>query len=232
MSAASAGATHIPVNTVVQQNGSEFTPLAAYWDTRPRYAQDFMWSVNEPEHVSLAMTSIHTPPVPAPPQAEVFNPVAQSTIRSHPHLFQITTPVNVDVFCALLREHPNQPLVSSVQDGLVHGFWPWASMVDSGRPDIVDNLKREIKDPTHLAFILQQRDEELVLCRFSPAFSSLLPGMMCVLLWVIPKPHSDKLRLIVDHSAGEYLPNSYIPTHEGRFHLDTLHQLGSALIRI
>jgi len=131
----------------------------------------------------------------------------------------------------MLQKHPNKPLVASVLRGLREGFWPWANTVESDRPPIVDNSEREIKNPTHRVFVEDQRDEELTLNRFSPAFDFLQPGMTCVPLWVVPKPHSDKLRLIVDHSAGPHSPNSHIPPHEGRVHLDTLHQLGSALIQ-
>jgi hypothetical protein len=48
----------------------------------------------------------------------------------------------------------------------------------------------------------------------------------------VPKPHSDKLRLVVDHSAGDFSPNSFIPPDEASVHLDTLHILGKALIRV
>ncbi|KAF8800941.1 hypothetical protein BYT27DRAFT_7116292, partial [Phlegmacium glaucopus] len=56
--------------------------------------------------------------------------------------------------------------------------------------------------------------------------------MTTIPLWVVPKPHSDKFRLVVDHSAGEYSPNSYISPADASIHLDTLHVLGNALIRV
>jgi hypothetical protein len=40
--------------------------------------------------------------------------------------------------------------------------------------------------------------------------SDLLPGMYSTPIHVVPKPHSTKLRLIVDHSAGSYSLNSMI----------------------
>ena len=70
------------------------------------------------------------------------------------------------------------------------------------------------------------------LLHFSPPFNILLPGMMTVPLWVVPKPHSDKLRLVVDHSAGDYSPNSFISPDDGSVHLDTLHVLGKALLNV
>ena len=56
--------------------------------------------------------------------------------------------------------------------------------------------------------------------------------MTTIPLWVVPKPHSDKLRLVVDHSAGDYSPNSYIPPEEASVYLDTLHILGKALLDV
>jgi hypothetical protein len=46
---------------------------------------------------------------------------------------------------------------------------------------------------------------------------------------VVPKPHSDKLRLINDHSAGAYSCNSMIPKHEGTVKCDGMQSLGKAL---
>jgi hypothetical protein len=192
--------------------------------------RDLMWEEDEPERPSTAHTSLSLFPVPSPPEAEVSNPLAQSTIQSYSHLFRIVTPIKIDALAALLHSHPNQPFVMSVLRGLREGFWPWASTVDSGRPSVVDNSPREVKDSAHLSFMREQRDEEIHLGRFSEAFDALLPGMTSVPLWVVPKPHSDNLRLVVDQSAGPFSPNSYIPRDKGCVHLDTLHQLGTALL--
>ena len=208
------------------------SPLSSYWAARPRYARDFIWEEREPQRLTTADMSERLPPVPSPPRGEIENPTALATLRANPNLFRVVTPINVTRFRTYLQAHPNQPLVSSVLRGLQEGFWPWANTVDSDRPLIVDNSKREVKNKEHQAFIRQQRDEEIELGRFSSAFDTLQPGMTCVPLWVIPKQHSEKLRLIVDHSAGEHAPNSYIPQHEGHVHLDTLHQLGSALLAV
>jgi hypothetical protein len=191
-----------------------------------------MWEQDEPERISTAVASVFAPPVPVPPSAEHENQTAQETLRAFPHLFGITTPIQVNRFENLLTSHPNQPFVVSVVRSLREGFWPWASTVDSGRPEIVDNSKRTVTDKAHLAFMREQRDLEITLGRFSPSFATLQPGMTCVPLWVVPKRDSDNLRLIVDHSAGNYSPNSYIPGSEGCVHLDNLHQLGTALIKV
>jgi hypothetical protein len=100
-------------------------------------------------------------------------------------------------------------------------------------PEIVDNASRQrLIRSDHLQFVLEQRDEEVVLRRFSDPFTPLLPGMTTVLLWVVPKPHSDKLHLVVDQSAGDFSPNSLIPPEDARVHLDTLLVLGKALIHV
>jgi hypothetical protein len=49
-----------------------------------------------------------------------------------------------------------------------------------------------------------QRDEEIKLECFSRMFSTLSPGMTTIPVWVVPKPHADKLCLVVDNSAGDY----------------------------
>lgn len=54
--------------------------------------------------------------------------------------------------------------------------------------------------------------------------------MTTIPLWVVPKPHSDKLWLVVEHSAGDYSPNSFILAEDAHV-LDMLHELGTALLR-
>jgi hypothetical protein len=58
--------------------------------------------------------------------------------------------------------------------------------------------------------MLSQRKKEIEAGRFSEPFDSLLPGMNVVPVHVVPKPPDDKLRLVVDHSAGPYSINSLI----------------------
>ncbi|PBK94094.1 DNA/RNA polymerase [Armillaria gallica] len=163
--------------------------------------------------------------MPQPPHNELNNHVALDTIKSHLTLFHIITPINITCFRELLDSHPNQELVSSVCVGLEAGFWPWADTNNPGYPTTNDNSFRPLRDHSHVDFIRSQRDTEIDLGRFSHSFGSdLLPGMHSF------KPHSTKLRLIVNHSAGDFSPNSMIPKHEGHAHLDTLKHLGRALI--
>lgn len=98
---------------------------------------------------------------------------------------------------------------------------------------MVDNASlQKVVNPDHFGFMKEQRDEEIRLGQFSVAFQELSPGMTTIPLWVVPKPHSDKLRLVVDHSVGDFSPNSYISPDDASVHLDTLHVLGKALIMV
>ena len=81
------------------QEGSELSPTTAEW--------------SEQAH-----------PLPHPPLFKVFNPVMAKTIADHPDLFQVNTPINVDVFKRFLEHHPNPSFVQSVCARLREGFWP------------------------------------------------------------------------------------------------------------
>lgn len=201
------------------------------WVRRPRYARALMWdSVESPtEKMILADTSLFMPPLPRPPANEVLNDVALSTIRNNPHLFNITTPINVDHFQSLLASHPNQPFVQSVCTGFRQGFWPRAIIDNPDIPLILDR-SRKLHDPQHLAFAREQRDKEIAERRFSPTFPRLLPGMQCVPVVVVPKPHSSKFRLAVDHSAEPFSLNSFIDRRDVRVKMDDLHDLGAILL--
>jgi hypothetical protein len=203
------------------------------WECRPRFVREYVWADYETQDLTTALTSETAPPLPEPPENELSSTEKWEVIRARPHLFRITTPIHVDRFYELLSTHPNRPPVESMNKGLRVGFWPWAITLGSDAPSIVDNAQlQKVKDPTHLRFMNEQRDEEIRLGRFSCAFNVLSPGMTTIPLWVVPKPHSDKLRLVVDHSAGDYSPNSYIPPEEASVHLDTLHVLGKALLDV
>ena len=72
----------------------------------------------------------------------------------------------------------------------------------------------------------------MTLRHFSEAFMPLLPGMTTVPLWVIPKPHLDKLQMVIDQSAGEHSPNSYISPDNACIHLDMLHILCTTGLKV
>ncbi len=77
-------------------------------------------------------------------------------------------------------------------------------------------------------FLRSQRDTEISLGQYSPAFgSSLLPGMVSQPVFTVPKKGSMKLCLVNDHSAGLKSLNSLIPTEGGFVILDNLSDLGA-----
>ena len=218
---------------VIPQAKGRHSHPSLRWERRPRFVREYVWTNNEKQGVSTALFSETAPPLPRPPENELSSLEKWETICTHSHLFRITTPIRADRLRNLLSKHPNRLLVESVDQGLKHGFWPWAVTKNSTAPSIIDNARlQKIRDLAYLCFINEQRDEEINLGRFSCSFSALLPGMTSIPLWVVPKPHSDKLRLVVDHSAGDYAPNSFIPPEEASVHLDTLHVLGNALLGV
>jgi hypothetical protein len=214
------------------QAKNERSYLSMRWERRPRFVREYVWSDDESHSTTTALITEMLPPVPGPPLNELRNARKLAVIRDQPHLFRITTPIHINRFHELLATHPNRPLVESVCEGLRIGFWPWAVTDNSNAPPIVDNARlQRVRNPEHLRFMEEQRDEEIKLGRFSVAFDTLLEEMTTIPLWVVPKPHSDKLRLVVDHSAGDFAPNSFISPDDASVHLDTLHALGEALIR-
>ena len=56
--------------------------------------------------------------------------------------------------------------------------------------------------------------------------------MTTIPLWVVPKPHLDKLQMVVDQSAGEFFHNSYILPDDAWVHLDTFHVLCAMLLKV
>ena len=152
-------------------------------------------------------------------------------LSTYPHLFAVVTPILVDHLEALLSEHPNQPFTQSVFHGLCDGFWAWAVTNGINHPITIDNSVRPLPDPMHITFVCKQRDMEIALDCFSRTFGPpLLPHMTTILLGIVLKPHSDKLWLVIDHSTGDFLPNSYITRAHVCIPLDNLHDLGERLI--
>jgi hypothetical protein len=175
---------------------------------RPRFARDFVWGNVEDDISPAAKYSLTAEPLPRPPESELQNLVANESVLAHPELFKITCNININKFNELLQDHPNQAFVQSVIIGLTEGFWPWAEQQD-GYPTTNCEPQRPPKDERVRDFLLEQREKEIRAERFSEPFTELLPGMNVVPVHTIPKP-GDKLRLIVDHSAGSYSINSMI----------------------
>ncbi|VDC07992.1 unnamed protein product [Peniophora sp. CBMAI 1063] len=191
----------------------------------PRLNRGFLWEEDKSLFSFVTPSASATEmadPVPAPPEAALHDSVAAATLASRPDLFSIVTPVNIIAFEAHLSTHPNRAYVASVVRGLREGFWPYIA-ADLEPPVIRDFPERSLT-PEHLAFAVKQRDVERSLDRFSAPFKELLPGMINVPVHVVPK-QSGKLRLVVDHSAGDDSPNSFIPKHDVHVKLDTVRDL-------
>jgi hypothetical protein len=134
-----------------------------------------------------------------------------STVRDNPHLFRIVTPIKVDAFEHLLSSHPNHPFVDSVCRSLHEGFWSFAHTQKESYPVTWDHSNRPPKTDREAEFLREQRDIEIAAGRYSEGFGpDLLPGMYSTPVHAVPKPRSENLRLVNDHSAGEFSLNSMI----------------------
>ena len=197
----------------------------------PKFRRQFVW---DPESIVRSKTVRWTEtadPLPAPPPQEFQNTEAMATIRDHPELFQVSTPIDVDRFQSLLSSHPNQPFVQSVCRGLREGFWPYADTHYGEWPLTWDNSQRPIRSKEEGDFLRAQVRKEVDVGRYSPPFGTdLLPGMYSMPIHAVPKPRSAKFRLVTDHSAGQYALNRMISRDDiAGVTLDNVHDLGQAL---
>ena len=150
----------------------------------------------------------------------------------NPDLFKIITPIWVDVFEGYLASHPNQEFVKSVCKGLHEGFWPWAVIPSPSYPVTNDESKPAPSDEKKVDFLRAQRDIKVAKGRFSPPFKhNLLPGMFCMPIYAVPKPHLEDLQLVTDQSYGRYSLNSMI-NHDKvtGFPLDNMAHFGRMLM--
>ena len=178
---------------------------------RPRYLRHNVFRDDEMMSRSCAEWTEIAKPLASVPVVEFSNTFACRTIDQHPGLFMVETPINVDEFKSLLNNHPNPLFVQSVIKGLRNGFWPWADTHIGDYPDTWDESIPDPRDQRELDFICSQRDKEIETGRFSAGFGEeLLPGMYSMPIHAVPKPHSTDLRLVTNHSAGNYSLNSMI----------------------
>ncbi|KAI0374164.1 DNA/RNA polymerase [Pilatotrama ljubarskyi] len=184
------------------------TPITA--NKRPRHLRGFLWNPKDAPQSPLAELSESMAPLPRPPPSELENDTAWSTINSNPELFRIVSPVKVDVFERLLANHPNQPLVASVCRGFREGFWPFAAPVNEDFPVTWDESNLPLDEEAASFAQEYARDEEHAGRYSAPFTGALLPGMYSMPVHAVPKPHSDKMRFINNHSAGRFSLNSMI----------------------
>ncbi|KAF8987129.1 hypothetical protein BDZ89DRAFT_886479, partial [Hymenopellis radicata] len=142
-------------------------------------------------------------PLPHPPENE-YKPVSLKTIHDNPHLFHVSTPINIERLASALTIHPNRVFIASVIRSLKIGLWPWADTNPTGDyPETWDNAWANITSAKESEFVAAQCEEEAEKSQHSLAFGpDLLPGMYSTPIIAVPKPHSDDLRLIANQSAG------------------------------
>ena len=198
---------------------------------RPRYLRYNIWDPSSDFSPSTSDWTLTAEPLEGPPRSALEDDVVTKTLNENPHLFKIVTPIHVDVFEAYLSTHPNQPFVKSVCRGLREGFWPWAEVPKPGYPVTLDESKPVPVDEKKAVFLRAQRDIELAKDRFSPPFTHLQPGMYCMPIYAVPKPHSTDLRLVTDQSYGKYSLNSMIQHDKVvGFPLDNMVHFGEMLM--
>ena len=130
----------------------------------------------------------HAIPLPQPPDNKLNNPVTSQTIANHPSIFKIVTPININHFHKLLSNHPNQPFIQSVCEGLQNGFWPWADTMKDSYPDTHDASQPITQNNHEVQFLQDQIHTEISKDHFSSTFGmDLLPGMYCMPIYAVPK---------------------------------------------
>lgn len=184
---------------------------------------------------SLSGTALWTEtaePLPHPPTLEFSNDIALTTIKQNPHLFKVSTPINVDRFENLLTftHHPNLPFVMSICLGLRERFWPWADTHPGLYPTTWEVPTPSLNPEVEHHFIHDQIKKEELVGWYSLTFGwDLLLGMYSMLIHAIPK-EGGKFHLVTNHSAGEYSLNSMIAKEDiARVTLDNVQDLGEAL---
>src|SRR5882724_7552396 len=92
---------------------------------RPHWTRGFIWSHGTPSRTPSTTSTETAPPLASVPTPELNNVAANATIKTHPELFKIVTPINFNKFESLLCQHPNHPLINSVCHLLREGVWPY-----------------------------------------------------------------------------------------------------------
>ena len=202
---------------------------------QPKYLRYNLWGADQCLPITIAEWSKWSEsaiPLPRPPKAELENHEVRKTLASHPHLFAVNTPINIDRFEELLVTHPNRPFVESVLTGLREGFWPWASTQKDGFPPKHHEMPTGRHTDKHLTFFRTQLEHEQGHRRYSQsAGGNLLPGMFCMPIYPVPKPDSEDLRLVNDYSAGPFSLNLMVDHNRVTgYPLDNLHLLGQMLL--
>ncbi len=200
----------------------------------PKYKRGFVFSVADAGKSRATSCTEYELPVLCPPAREFENMEAVKTIEDHPHLFEVVTPIKVNVLEECLESHPNPAFISSVMTALKEGFWPWADTHHATDfPITWDNARMSPRSGMEQQFIAKYRDEEITARRFSEGFGpDLLPEMYSTPVHVVLKPHSEDFRMVSNMSAGLYAPNQMILHSDiAGSCLDGLHTFFSAILQ-
>ena len=167
----------------------------------PRFLRSFHWPVEPPPPVSPLLTSSFiAAPLPRPPLAATRDPLAASSLVDFPHLFPISTPVNVDAFERELQGHPNPTWASSLILGLREGFWPChdGEATEPLRPLTLEDMypSREADLVVQIANAQKQVLEGLI----SPAISFVPDGGIVSPQFIVRR--GDKARVVDDHTVS------------------------------
>jgi hypothetical protein len=142
------------------------------------------------------------------------------TIKDQPDIFKIVTPIDVGRFKKLLITHPNRPFVEYVKVlglGRTHDM-TGILLLSTSHWACHRNQKRQISyvgsEITNI-----RREDSLALSAeiCSVTIQSKLAGLVLnrnarISYSRCAKPHSEKLRMVTNQSAGPYAPNSMAPS--------------------
>ncbi|GAA5913864.1 hypothetical protein JCM5296_006447 [Sporobolomyces johnsonii] len=143
----------------------------------PRLRRALFFPSSSPSSPSVDRTLTNAP-LPPVPLSALRDPVIAGTSAAAPHLFDISTPLKVDVLKRWLAPHPNRDLINSILVGLRQGFWP-------GFEDL----------------IAMQLGKDFEAGFLSEPFDTLLPGMVVSPTFIV-RVKDRKPRAVVDQSAS------------------------------
>ncbi|KAG0148223.1 hypothetical protein CROQUDRAFT_41646 [Cronartium quercuum f. sp. fusiforme G11] len=170
------------------------------------FKRGFEWDWSAPRGYSnTTEASLLAAPLQAPPPI-IEDKAADYALKNYPNLFKIVCPINVDMLEILLEDHPNQPFVISVLDGLCNGFWP---MSNTPPDDGVINKNHTICN-NFPELLRSARDKEVTADRYSTGFQKLAPGMIVSPLLLVEKKGSSKMHVCTDMSHGNPSLNNFI----------------------
>ncbi|KAF9047251.1 hypothetical protein BJ165DRAFT_1344741, partial [Panaeolus papilionaceus] len=172
-------------------------------------------------------------PIPPLPDDMMTDPIITNTLSSHPHLFNIVTPINIDKLAKLTSNHPNLLFQQSIIQMLCEGTWSLAMVPENYHATLNPSAPPPL-DPIHAQLLQDQRDTGLHLNHYSEGFQHLLPGMYAMPIHAVPKDNGEALHLVhlvTNHSKGQFSLNSMIAKVDlGYVPLDNMRVLGSDII--